>query len=193
MSEEFPELMTVKETSEYLRVPLPTVYYYIKNGQIPAVQIGGRWRVRRSEVDRVVLKNKDEPALPCALVIDDELPLQELFKHYLKMVGFSFEVVGNGKSAVEAMRSRKFDFVFLDLKLPDIPGDEVYMRLKEIDEDVPVVVITGYPDSEILSRILTKGPVMVVQKPIQFDQLRKVMRLLGQKPPEAGLSSTSGQ
>ncbi len=43
-----PELMTVKETSEYLRIPLPTVYYLVQRGQLPAVQIGGRWRIKRS-------------------------------------------------------------------------------------------------------------------------------------------------
>ena len=37
-----PELMTVKETAEYLRIPLPTVYYLVQRGQLPAVQIGGR-------------------------------------------------------------------------------------------------------------------------------------------------------
>ena len=40
--------MTVKETAEYLRIPLPTVYYLVQRGQLPAIQIGGRWRdVRR--------------------------------------------------------------------------------------------------------------------------------------------------
>ena len=48
MADESPELMTVKETAEYLRIPLPTVYYLVQRGQLPAVQIGGRWRIKRS-------------------------------------------------------------------------------------------------------------------------------------------------
>ena len=47
-TEELPELMTVKETAEYLRIPLPTVYYLVQRGQLPAIQIGGRWRIKRS-------------------------------------------------------------------------------------------------------------------------------------------------
>ena len=43
-TEDAPELMTVKETAEYLRIPLPTVYYLVQRGQLPAIQIGGRWR-----------------------------------------------------------------------------------------------------------------------------------------------------
>jgi len=46
--EDPPELMTVKETAEYLRIPLPTVYYLVQRGQLPAIQIGGRWRIKRS-------------------------------------------------------------------------------------------------------------------------------------------------
>ena len=40
-AEDSPELMTVKETAEYLRIPLPTVYYLVQRGQLPAIQIGG--------------------------------------------------------------------------------------------------------------------------------------------------------
>ena len=57
--EEVPELMTVKETAEYLRIPLPTVYYLVQRGQLPAIQIGGRWRIKRSLLDTEILK-KDE-------------------------------------------------------------------------------------------------------------------------------------
>lgn len=44
-------LMTVRETSEYLRMPIPTVYYHVKRGTIPTIRIGGRWRIRRDRLD----------------------------------------------------------------------------------------------------------------------------------------------
>ncbi len=50
--EEKPELMTAQETAEYLQVPLPTIYYLAQRGQLPAVQIGGRWRLKRSLIDK---------------------------------------------------------------------------------------------------------------------------------------------
>ena len=78
-------------------------------------------------------------------------------------------------------KKQKFDFVFLDLKLPDIPGDEVYSQLKGLYPDLPIVVITGYPDSEILSRILSHGPVTVIKKPIEYDQLNLAVKQLGHK------------
>ena len=44
-------LLTVKETADYLRLPLSSVYYFIQRGQIPAIQIGGRWRIKKSSLN----------------------------------------------------------------------------------------------------------------------------------------------
>jgi excisionase family DNA binding protein len=180
-----PELMTVKETAEYLRIPLPTVYYLVQRGQLPAVQIGGRWRIKRSLLDRDVLRKEEEGGQPTVLVVDDDPALQALFKQFLKRAGFGRLVVGTGSEAIQMAKKQKFDFVFLDLKLPDVPGDEVYSQLKALYPDLPIVVITGYPDSEILSRILSHGPVTVIKKPIEYDQLNLAVKQLGHKGAEA--------
>ena len=179
--------MTVKETAEYLRIPLPTVYYLVQRGQLPAVQIGGRWRIKRSLLDRDILRKDEESGQPTVLVVDDDPALQALFKQFLKKAGFGRLVVGSGMEAISLAKKQKFDFVFLDLKLPDIPGDEVYMQLKNLHPDLPIVVITGYPDSEILSKILASGPITVIKKPIDFDQLNKVVKQLGHKGAEVGV------
>lgn len=179
--ESLPELMTVKETSEYLRIPLPTVYYLVQRGQLPAVQIGGRWRIKRSLLDRDVLRKEDEGGQPTVLVVDDDPALQALFKQFLKKAGFGRLVVGSGAEAIAIAKKQRFDFVFLDLKLPDISGDEVYTQLKQIHPDLPIVVITGYPDSEMLSRILAHGPVTVIKKPLEYDQLNLAVKQLGHK------------
>jgi len=178
--DELPELMTVKETSAYLRIPLPTVYYLVQRGQLPAIQIGGRWRIKRSLLDKDVLKN-DQGGQSTVLVVDDDPALQTLFKQFLKKAGFGRIVVGTGAEALSYAEKQKFDLVFLDLKLPDIPGDELYAKLKEVDADLPIVIITGYPDSEILTRILASGPVTVIQKPIEFDQLNQTVKILGHR------------
>src|SRR5262245_64963404 len=68
-------LMTAKETAEFLRIPLPTVYYLMQRGQLPAVQIGGRWRVKRDLLERDVLRNQ-EATQPTVLVVDDDAGIQ---------------------------------------------------------------------------------------------------------------------
>ena len=124
-------LFTVKETAEYLRIPLPTVYYLVQRGQIPAIQIGGRWRIKKSSLDRDILR-EDKQGQPTVLVVDDDLGIQELFKTFLKKIGFSRVVVGTAKDAISSLGKQKFDLMFLDLQLPDAPGDQVYKTAKQI-------------------------------------------------------------
>ena len=173
-------LLTVKETAEYLRIPLPTVYYLVQRGQIPAIQIGGRWRIKKSSLDRDILR-LDKQGQPTVLVVDDDLDLQELFKSFLKKIGFSRVVVGTAKDAVSSLRKQKFDLMFLDLQLPDASGDQVYKTAKQIDPELNVVVITGYPDSEVLDRILKIGPLTVFKKPLKIEQLSQTIKILGHK------------
>jgi excisionase family DNA binding protein len=171
-------LLTVKETAEYLRIPLPTVYYLVQRGQIPAIQIGGRWRIKKSLLDRDILR-QDKQGQPTVLVVDDDPDLQELFKAFLKKIGFSRVVVGTAKDAIGSLRKQKFDLMFLDLQLPDAPGDQVYRTAKSIDPDLNVIVITGYLDSEILDRILQISPVTVLKKPLKIEQLNQTVKILG--------------
>jgi excisionase family DNA binding protein len=174
------DLITVKETAEYLRIPLPTVYYLVQRGQLPAVQIGGRWRVKKSLIDSDILRRRGETQ-PTVLVVDDDLGLQEMFKLFLKKAGFSRVIVGTGKEAIAALSKKKFDLCFLDLMLPDIMGDEVFKVAKAKHPSMPVVIITGYPDSEILDNILKLGPVTVLKKPLKVNQLSLTLKMLGHR------------
>jgi excisionase family DNA binding protein len=173
-------LLTVKETAKYLRIPLPTVYYLVQRGQLPAIQIGGRWRIKKSSLDKDILK-EDKAGQPTVLVVDDDESLQNLFKLFLKKIGFSRVVVGTVKEALAALEKQKFDLIFLDLKLPDGPADDVFEMARDEQPDCPIVIITGYPDSDVLDRILAKGPITVLKKPLKVEQLKTTVRILGHK------------
>jgi excisionase family DNA binding protein len=173
-------LLTVKETAKYLRIPLPTVYYLVQRGQLPAIQIGGRWRIKKSSLDKDILK-EEKSGQPTVLVVDDDENLQSLFKLFLRKIGFSRVVVGTVKEALAAIEKQKFDLIFLDLKLPDGPADDVYDAAKEQQPDCPIIIITGYPDSAMLDRILARGPITVLKKPLKVEQLRETVRILGHK------------
>jgi DNA-binding NtrC family response regulator len=147
---------------------------------LPAIQIGGRWRIKKNALDKDILK-EEKSGQPTVLVVDDDESLQNLFKLFLKKIGFSRVVVGTVKEAIAALEKQKFDLVFLDLKLPDGPADDVYDFVKREQPDCPVIIITGYPDSEMLDRILAKGPITVLKKPLKTEQLQQTVRILGHK------------
>ena len=173
-------LLTVKETAEYFEYLGPRYTTSFNGDRYPAIQIGGRWRIKKSSLDRDVLR-EDKQGQPTVLVVADDLGIQELFKTFLKKIGFSRVVVGTAKEAISSLRKQKFDLMFLDLQLPDAPGDQVYKTAKQIDPDLNVIVITGYPDSEVLDRILQISPVTVLKKPLKIDQLNQTVKILGHK------------
>jgi DNA-binding NarL/FixJ family response regulator len=92
-------------------------------------------------------------------------------------------VVGTAKEAIKSLRKQKFDLMFLALKLPDAPGDQVLKTAKHIDPDLNVIVVTAYPDSEILDRILQVSPVMVLKKPLKVEQLNRAVKMVVHNGP----------
>lgn len=65
-------LMTIKEVSDFLRMPLPTVYYHVQRGIIPGILIGGRWRVHRSAIEGLLRsKSQTAPALAALVATPD--------------------------------------------------------------------------------------------------------------------------
>ena len=118
------------------------------------------------------------------LVVDDDPGQQDLFRTFLKQIGFIRVVVGTATEAIKSLRKQKFDLMFLDLQLPDAPGDQVCKTAKQIDPDLNVIVITGYPDSEILDRILQVSPVTVLKKPLKVEQLNQTVNILWHKTPK---------
>jgi excisionase family DNA binding protein len=176
--------MTVKETAEYLRIPLPTVYYLVQRGQLPAIQIGGRWRVKKDALDRDILREQDQ-GQPTVLVVDDDESIQAMFKLFLKKAGYSRLIVGSGKEALSALQKQKFDVCFLDLQLPDLTGDEIYAEAKKKYPDLPIVIVTAHADSEMMDNILKFGPVTVLRKPLRTGDLEETMRHLGRRTGKA--------
>src|SRR5256886_5870987 len=103
-------LLTVKETAKYLRIPLPRVYYLVQRGQLPAIQMGGRWRIKKNALDKDILK-EEKSGQPTVLVVDDDESLQNLFKLFLKKIGFSLVVVVTVKEETAVKGNTKFDLV----------------------------------------------------------------------------------
>jgi CheY-like chemotaxis protein len=150
------------------------------------------WRIKKSSLDRDVLRQAKQ-GQPTVLVVDDDPVLQDLFQTFLKKIGFSRVVVGAAKDAIKCLRKQKFDLMFLDLQLPDAPGDQVYQTAKQIDPDLNVIVITGYPDREILDRILQVCPVTVLKKPLKIEQLYQTVKILGHSGPSWGSERQSSR
>ena len=74
------------------------------------------------------------------------------------------------------------DLILLDLKMPDMNGPQFLARLRETHPHLPVVIVTGYPDGELMKKTMQFAPVMLIAKPVEPELLERTMRtVLGHK------------
>ena len=113
-------------------------------------------------------------------VIEDSRSQAEVLKALLKSEGYQVEVFADGKSFLEALATRSFDFYVVDWVLPDVGGDVLVAKIRERNGwDVPVVVCTARTEEEFASDILRMGADDYVPKPVRYMEfLARVDALL---------------
>ena len=100
------------------------------------------------------------------IVIDDETNLRNTLAAILQRGGYQTTLAGDGKEAVECLRSGDFDLAFLDLKLPDISGLDLLPRIHEIKPNLPVLILTAHATLESAMQAVRKGARDYMLKPI---------------------------
>ena len=158
------ELMTVPEVADYLRVTKKTIYRLLERGSIPATKVGNQWRFDTTSIDEWLQQNS-VGAKANILVVDDEEIIRLLFKEILEESGHTVIAVGSSAEGLELVKQWDFNLVFLDLKMPGMDGAELFGHIRAIKPKLPVTIITGYPDSDMMARALAQGPFGVMDKP----------------------------
>jgi DNA-binding NtrC family response regulator len=110
------------------------------------------------------------------LLVDDDLELLRSFQMILRKAGYSVQTSANGKEAIRAVRQLKFEVAIVDIKLPDIMGDEVVRQIRKIDETMAVILITGYPSLQDCIDAIDLGIQEILLKPVGADELLRVTR-----------------
>ena len=173
------ELMTVREVAAYLRVTEKTIYRLVRRGGIPATRVGRQWRFSKTSIDGW-LQRKSIGARASILVIDDNEVIRTLFKEVLEELGHTVVTVETSFEALEMVKRRDFDRVFLDLRMPRMDGAELFRQIRAFKPKLPVTIITGYPDSDMMVRALAQGPFGVMKKPFgESDIITAVNDFLG--------------
>jgi CheY-like chemotaxis protein len=115
------------------------------------------------------------------LIVDDDEFLTKTFKMLLEESGLYVETANNGNQALLKASQRNFNLAILDLKLPDINGDELSKKLKQRNKDISVILLSGYHDMiEDLDETQI-GNDEVFLKPISPDELLKLTEKLVKK------------
>jgi len=105
------------------------------------------------------------------LAVDDEEPILNGFRKILVLAGYSVDTVEKGSEALGLIRKNDYDFVFTDLKMPEMDGVEVTKAVKHLRPDIDVIVITGYASIETAVETVKFGAMDYVEKPFTEDEL----------------------
>ncbi len=112
------------------------------------------------------------------LLVEDEETIRALGKEMLNLLGFAVVTAEDGRQALEVFQANESDIVavVLDLTMPHMDGVETYRELRQIKQDVRVVVASGYSENDISEQFAGKGLAGVIQKPFQLGELREKLK-----------------
>lgn len=112
-----------------------------------------------------------EPAAPHVIFIDDDEDLRRANVQTLKLHGMTVDAHGTARSALPALH-RDFDGVVVtDIRMPDIDGLQLFNRLRAIDPELPVILITGHGDIATAVQCMREGAYDFLAKPYAPDRL----------------------
>jgi PAS domain S-box-containing protein len=105
---------------------------------------------------------------PKILIVDDEPDILELLSNFLTYEGYQITTESRGQEAIDLFRSEPFDLVITDIRMPGMDGVEVLKEIKQLDEDVEVIILTGFASVDSAVRTLRQdGAFDYLTKPLE--------------------------
>ena len=113
------------------------------------------------------------------LVVDDENDVRDIIRLQLEQKGFNVLEAVDGENAISILQSGdnlvNVGLILCDIRMPKVNGVETIEFLKNEAPGIPIVVITGYPDTELATGLLKKGVKDYLVKPVEKEKLLAVV------------------
>ncbi len=105
------------------------------------------------------------------MVVDDDVSISLLIKDFFTKKGYEVITADNGEEALEKLSKEHPIIVLLDVRLPGMDGILILKRIREIDDKVGVIMVTGIKDDEVLEEAKKLGAYEYIVKPFDLDYL----------------------
>jgi len=119
------------------------------------------------------------------LIAEDDFVNQKLISHSMQGTGASFDIVGNGKEAIESLMMGSYDLIMMDINMPEMDGFEAttYIR-KQLKLKTPIIAMTGWSSKDDSNKFTDVGMNGTLAKPFGLDILYKTLNdaLVAAKP-----------
>jgi DNA-binding NtrC family response regulator len=113
-------------------------------------------------------------------VVDDEEAIRDLMVTVLASKTREVLTAGSGEEALEIVKRSDLDLVLLDLSMPGMNGVDTFREIHTLRPALPVMIVTAYPDSDLMAKALEIGPFTMISKPVDLAQIQKTVdRIVG--------------
>jgi two-component system, NtrC family, response regulator AtoC len=109
------------------------------------------------------------------LIVEDEENLRFVVAETLKRSGYEVEEAGSAEEGLEKIERQSPDLVIMDIRLPGISGLEAMGRVKAIDPNLPILVVTAFGSKEVALEAVKKGAYDFFTKPFKLDEIEVVV------------------
>jgi DNA-binding NtrC family response regulator len=110
------------------------------------------------------------------LIIDDEKNIRVTLQKALSIDGYEVETAINGEDGLQKIKKEDYPVILLDMKMPGMDGIEFLEKLKDIEYQAKVVMITGFGSVETAVETMKMGAVDYLRKPFKAQEIRDVVR-----------------
>lgn len=119
---------------------------------------------------------------PTILIVEDEVKISRVLELELSYEDYKTEIASNGKEALKQMEEKKWDLVLLDIMLPELSGLEVLRRIRKVDDQTPVILLTARDQVHDKVSGLDLGANDYLTKPFQIEELLARIRAQLRQP-----------
>jgi len=111
------------------------------------------------------------------LTVDDEMGIDSFFYEFFTVRNYEVLSASSGKEAIEIVKKHKPRIVLLDIQMRGMNGIETLKKIKEIDKNVVVIMVTGVKDDDVINEALSLGASDYITKPLSLEYLEQVVLL----------------
>jgi CheY-like chemotaxis protein len=127
------------------------------------------------------------PAENCGtiLVVEDNRINQKVLSHQLINLGYAIEVAANGAEAIEKIKARRYDLVFMDVQMPVMDGFQATREIRNLDQhlsSIPIVAVTANAFQSEREKCLSFGMDGYLTKPVDKEQLKEALERWAPSP-----------
>ncbi len=105
------------------------------------------------------------------LVIDDDKSILRTFTRILQKNGYEIDVAETGKEALEKSKKKLYDLALIDIRLPDMDGTDLLIKMQQTMRNAIKIMITGFPSLETGVKALDEGADAYLVKPVKPEEL----------------------